>query len=301
MGKDRMQPQQPHLKIYSDHSEYVDSSGAAKTFSEGEQSAHAARRYAKIRKSLEDGGLATMIENALTPGECEVELPADQERLIAELVHSVTSDAGRAIVGLMVLQLYVKYIEPSQSIRLHKSGRGDFSWVDGIAMRALDKPYITPELRRFNLLKLNADGFMMTRSLAENYPYTSLYKAAMKGGKGQWLSIIDLAESGALDAGKALTRLIQLLSNRSKAFMDSACAAIESIKSILSKSQDRPMSPDLLRSLSMRRHIRLEFSKLHSIVFSRYWRTRGFWRGILSPYRKCDLRIKSMVISVMLK
>ncbi|HAX76415.1 MAG TPA: hypothetical protein DCY88_11380, partial [Cyanobacteria bacterium UBA11372] len=36
-----------------------------------------------------------------------------------QLVESVTSEVGRALIGLTVLQLCVKAIEPTQSVRLH--------------------------------------------------------------------------------------------------------------------------------------------------------------------------------------
>ena len=85
-------------------------------------------------------------------------------------------------------------------------------------MRTLDKAYITPALRQYGLLKLNADGFMMTRSLAENYPYTALYKAAIRGGKREWLQIVEDLETGKLDGLLGLKYLISLLINRSDQF-----------------------------------------------------------------------------------
>ena len=63
-------------------------------------------------------------------------------------------------------------------------------------MRSLDKTFITPVLRSYDILRTNADGVMMTRSLAENYPYSKLYKAAIRGNRDEWLEIIDLLEMG---------------------------------------------------------------------------------------------------------
>jgi hypothetical protein len=99
-------------------------------------------------------------------------------------------------------------------------------------MRVLDKYHTTPTLRRHGLLRLNADGIMMTRSLAENYPYSKLYKAAMRGGRDEWLEIVDLAESGELDALTALKHIVALLMNRSarlKALADEALEAVEGV------------------------------------------------------------------------
>jgi hypothetical protein len=136
---------------------------------------------------------------------------------------------GRALVGLTVLQLCVKAIEPEQSIRLHKAGGAgsNFSWAEGIPMRVLDKHYITPILRRFDLLRLNADGFMMTRSLAENYPYSKLYKAAIRGARTEWLEIVDLIEVGTIQPESALSHLIGLLFNRSDKFKRAAESTIK--------------------------------------------------------------------------
>ena len=89
-------------------------------------------------------------------------------------------------------------------------------------MRVLDKNYVTPVLRKYNLLKLNADGFMMTRSLAENYPYTKLYKAQLRGARIQWLSIVESIESGNINPLIALQYLISLLLNKASDF-DDAC------------------------------------------------------------------------------
>ena len=88
------------------------------------------------------------------------------------------------------MQLVIKSIIPEQSIRLHKGAvkKGTFSWVDGISMRTIDSNYITPFLREESLLNINKYGIMMTRSLAENYPYSKVYKAEMKGPFKEWIS-----------------------------------------------------------------------------------------------------------------
>lgn len=65
------------------------------------------------------------------------------------MVDGITSEVGRALVGLAFLQLTIKSIAPDQNIRLHKgtTRRGSFSWVEGISMRTIDSKYITPFLR----------------------------------------------------------------------------------------------------------------------------------------------------------
>ena len=208
-----------YIKIYHDRSVYV-SRGTEREYIEGPQSLQASRNQDKIKATLDAGYLDQIIINSfLTDQEQSLVFPALQNALI-NLVGSITSEVGRAIVGLTVLQLTVKAIVPEQSIRLHKAARNrsGFSWVDGIPMRVLDNTYITPKLREHNLLKLNADGFMMTRSLAENYPYTALYKASIRGAKGEWVLIVDAVEAEPKSALPALKLLITLLKQRSEEF-----------------------------------------------------------------------------------
>ena len=85
-------------------------------------------------------------------------------------------------------------------------------------MRTLDKSFITPVLRKHGLLRLNADGFMMTRSLAENYPYSKLYKAAIRGARHDWLETVDLLENGEMDPASCLDYFLGLLINQSEIF-----------------------------------------------------------------------------------
>ena len=54
-------------------------------------------------------------------------------------------------------------------------------------MRTLDASYSTPFLREYGLLNVNKYGVFMTRSLAENYPYSSFYKAEMRGPFEEWI------------------------------------------------------------------------------------------------------------------
>lgn len=163
-----------HLRVYAGRSELVEADGDITTFVEGPVSPAAISRLQVIRAALEAGFLLKEIETCRDKPETLdfSSLTDEQKAVIFALVNSMTSEVGRAIIGLAVLQLTVKSICPEQNIRLHKAGnRGDFGWKDGIPMRPLDATFITPALRQYDLLKLNAFGFMMTRTLAENYPY----------------------------------------------------------------------------------------------------------------------------------
>ncbi len=102
-------------------------------------------------------------------------------------------------------------------------------------MRSLDKSYVTPVLREYDLLRTNADGVMMTRSLAENYPYSQLYKAAMRGGRNEWLTIIDLLEHGEMNAGIGLRYLLALLLNKSEKFQKTTQATLQHVKDLIAK------------------------------------------------------------------
>ena len=104
------------------------------------------------------------------------------------MVDSVTSEVGRSIIVVTVIQLCIKCIVPEQCIRLHKAGNRNtgFSWKDGMPMRSLDRAFITPVLRNYDILRTNADGGMMTRTFAENYPYSKLYKAGVPPKK--WIA-----------------------------------------------------------------------------------------------------------------
>lgn len=232
----KKEKQEPVLYIYSDRSILVNEDGVEYKFHEGKTSDEAKKRLLIIKKALEDGFLENIIAECQRPDVKIAEINQEQIAVIELLVNSVTSEVGRAIVGLTILQLTVKAIIPEQSIRLHKGSTGaDFSWKEGVPMRVLDKNYITPVLRKHNLLRLNADGFMMTRSLAENYPYSKLYKAAIRGARHEWLEITDAVETGKLDAVNALKQLLIFLNNKSEAFIELTNKTIEALEAFLKK------------------------------------------------------------------
>ena len=169
-----------HLDVYAKKSVlYI--GNTVLTFQEGTQSASTKKRYRKICDAFESGYLLKMLQDVQS-GKIDLSSVADADaKLLRQVVDGVSENEGRAIVCICFLQLAIKSIEPSQSIRLHKGGSRGFSWVEGISMRSLDAKYTSKFLRDNHLMSMNSFGAMMTRSLAENYPYSGLYKASKKG------------------------------------------------------------------------------------------------------------------------
>ncbi len=274
---------EPHLKIYKDRSILVDNLGREQIFKEGAPNELTLARQKKIMAALDNGFLEKIIQECKNPELVKVNLSVADISLLDSLVSAVTSEVGRAIVGLSILQLCVKAIEPSQNIRLHKAGRGEFSWQDGLSMRTLDSKYITPILRKHSLLRVNKDGIMMTRSLAENYPYSQLYKAAIRGAKKEWIELIDRLESKVLDAKDGLKVLIIALMRRSEAFLVLTCVIEADLKKFLSTLP----GPELITEL-IKKHIdnstysaRLMEIALHSLF--QVHAEHGVINGVLKP------------------
>ena len=220
------------LEIHSNSSRLFTKNDSYVEFTEGPPSKNAKVRLSKLKTTLEDGWLSNLIEDC---GSNPVILHSLNEEifdLIRRIVSSVTSEVGRAVVGLCVLQLTIKTICPDQSVRLHKSGAASnsFSWTEGMPMRVIDKSYNTPTLRKYGLLKMNADGVFMTRSLAENYPYSVYYKAAVKGAKDDWLALVEGLENGSINADAGLRVLIGMLLNQSQEFEELAIQLQEKIE-----------------------------------------------------------------------
>ena len=181
----------------------------------------------------------------------DVYLPPQASSAIQSMVGSITPQCGRAVTALLFMQACIKTIDNRQSIRLHKGSgsQASFSWREGISMRSLDKDFVTPFLRSNKLLRLNADGFMMTRSLAENYPYTSLYKAKLRGARREWLSLVDDLESGEVVPKAVALTLLRKLQERSQAFDALVRTAEESLAEALGKGVDLPETLDLFQDL----------------------------------------------------
>jgi hypothetical protein len=279
------EPRQTRLEVYKDKSVFVDEEGRRQVYAEGPPSPDSKLRQARIQQALAAGYIDTQIRICKSASE-EVQQADDVAcDMLSRLVDSVTEQFGRAIVGLLFLQLAIKAIEPTQSIRLHKSGQNadDFSWADGISMRTLDKQFSTPALRANGLLSLNADGCLMTRSLAENYPYTRLYKAAIRGSKEEWLSLLDRVESGQSDARACLHFLIGLLVNRSAAFQENARAALEHVERVAAEVVSVSMAADTLLAFceSSSHAARIFEVAIHSLC--QVVIQHGGYEGVLKP------------------
>lgn len=228
-----------HLRVYADKSEFVYPDGTVEIFFEGISNPETQQRYRNIQQAFASGFLENQIlrcRDASVPPDFSA-LSDTHLGLLDKLVTSVTSEVGRALVALVIMQLSVKTIEPEQSIRLHKGGRSsrDFSWKDGVSMRSLDKNYVTPILRKYDLVKLNADGFMMTRSLAENYPYSIVYKAKIRGARDEWLLLVEDIEAKKIDTQQALLYLLSQLINQAAAFNQLADETLALIPEVLNR------------------------------------------------------------------
>lgn len=208
--------QEEYLSVYGNRFELHTKDGV-QVYPEGFQSETTRHRYEKINETLGQGYLEDLYDTVESTG---LNLAETNRELLRRLVQGVTSEVGRALVGITFLQLTIKSIAPEQSIRLHKgtTRRGSFSWVDGISMRTLDSNYNTPFLREKGLLNVNKYGVFMTRSLAENYPYSKLYKADMRGPFQEWIDIVDALENKSMPARQGLLFLMALLKNRSDEF-----------------------------------------------------------------------------------
>lgn len=238
---------EPYLKIYHNRSLLVDDKNKEEIFYEGKPSERALKRLEKIKDSLKQGFLESLIttcKKSYTPPK----LTDQQISTIEKLVSSITSEYGRAVVGLTILQLSIKAIDPTQNIRLHKAGRGDFSWTDGVPMRSLDAELVAPVLRSTNLLKYNKFGVMMTRSLAENYPYTKFYKAAIRGPKDTWLELVDMLEKQEINPLEALKVIIYNLINRSEVFQHLVNETMELMNEQLRKGLTKQQVVKLIKS-----------------------------------------------------
>lgn len=215
-----------HLDVYLDRYE-LHQNDVVTTYYEGFQNVATQQRYEKINTALSNGYLYDVMKKL--PDVDFTELSEENKTLLKRLVNGITSEVGRALVGVAFLQLTIKSIAPDQSIRLHKgtTRRGSFSWVDGISMRTIDSTYSTPFLREQGLLNVNKFGVFMTRSLAENYPYSKLYKAEMRGPFKEWIDIVDAIEDESLPAELGLYYLMAQLKNKSDVFNSMADEAVD--------------------------------------------------------------------------
>lgn len=215
-----------HLDVYLDRYE-LHQDDVVTTYYEGFQNIATQKRYEKINTALANGYLYDIAREL--PDVDFSDLSDENKTLLKRLVDGITSEVGRALVGVAFLQLTIKSITPDQSIRLHKGAtrKGSFSWVDGISMRTIDSNYNTPFLREQGLLNVNKFGVFMTRSLAENYPYSKLYKAEMRGPFKEWIDIVDAIENKTMPAKLGLYYMMALLKNKSDNFNAMADEAVK--------------------------------------------------------------------------
>ena len=245
-----------HLRVFNDRSELVLPDGTTQIFIEGAMNEAAKQRYQTITSELCNNYLEKQIIYC-RDNVAQIDfLQINQNYIdkLKKLVDSLTSEVGRALIGLTIIQLCIKAIEPAQSIRLHKGSRSksNFSWQDGIPMRALDKQFITPVLRKYDLLRLNADGIMMTRSLAENYPYSSVYKANIRGARLEWINIVEAIEINDINPEIALHYLLSQLLNQAKAFKDLVSQTLNNLTNFLTQTEN--VNQELISEL-ISRHI----------------------------------------------
>jgi len=228
VAKNMSQAAEDHLDFYAKRS-VLHIGDITLTFQEGTQSASTKKRYRRICDAFKSGYLLKVLQDVQS-GKINLSSVSDADaKLLKQIVDGVSENEGRAVVCICFLQLAIKSIEPEQSIRLHKGGstsRG-FSWVEGISMRSLDSKYTSKFLRDNHLMSMNSFGAMMTRSFAENYPYSGLYKASIKGPSAAWIRLVDSIELGKTNPSLALAYMMALLKNRSDAFnalSDKACS-----------------------------------------------------------------------------
>lgn len=225
-----------HLDVYAKKS-VLHIGDAILTFHEGAQSPSTRKRYQRICEAFDAGYLSKVLKDVQS-GKIDLSTVVGEDAALLKLmVDGVSENEGRAVVCICFLQLAIKSIEPAQSIRLHKGGTSNngFSWVEGISMRSLDSKYTSKFLRDNHLMSMNSFGAMMTRSLAENYPYSGLYKASIKGPSAAWIKLVDSVELGKTNAKLALAYLMALLKNRSDAFnalSEKACSLATACRSL---------------------------------------------------------------------
>ena len=231
-----VKPTEAHLDVYAKKS-VLHIGDAILTFHEGAQSPSTRKRYQRICEAFDAGYLSKVLKDVQS-GKIDLSTVVGEDAALLKLmVDGVSENEGRAVVCICFLQLAIKSIEPAQSIRLHKGGSSNtgFSWVEGISMRSLDSKYTSKFLRDNHLMSMNSFGAMMTRSLAENYPYSGLYKASIKGPSAAWIKLVDSVELGKTNAKLALAYLMALLKNRSDAFnalSDKACSLATACRSL---------------------------------------------------------------------
>lgn len=210
---------EPHIRVYPDRHEIYKGGTIIEEHSTASRSDEAKQRSNDIKESFDDGYLIEKLELVRESGidhiPERIQKSEDFQQLqshIDRVVDAMSANRGRALSVHTVLLLAIKSLEPTQSIRLHKSS----IWKEGLPMRGIDSDYISPELGDRDLVHLNSDGGMMTRTLAENLPYGVAYPANIKGAQSSWAGVIEILEQN--DDGElseaALEYMLLVLYNR---------------------------------------------------------------------------------------
>lgn len=247
---------EPRMITYSDRTATIDATGTRHIFEEGPQTDEARQRYEHIQEELDDGYLDQQIRDIATTGtQLDTDLDDNHQALIDDLVDGVSDGAGQSLAGLAIVQLTIKSIEPAQNIRLHKgSQRSDhFGWKEGISFRTIDGRHIAPALREYDLLNVSKDGVMMTRSLAENYPYSQVYKSSLRGPCDAWGKLVESIErsDSSLAPEPALRYLLLALVNRGSCAQHINQNLLEAVEAL----RNTGVSPDQIFDV-IQRHIR---------------------------------------------
>jgi len=106
------------------------------TYKEGKLSDSAKERYAKIRKTLEGGYLENVIQECKQPN-LSIALSNEHIDLINEMVNSITSEVGRAVVGLYILAPTAAARIESDLFPRHPHFQGKSTWPALAAWNAL--------------------------------------------------------------------------------------------------------------------------------------------------------------------
>jgi hypothetical protein len=241
------------MRVYEDKFEFVYEDGDTATYRIGTQSTKARDRYNRIKRELDNGFLTDLIDR-VTDIEADVEIDLDEEHqdIIDEIVDAIGSEKGRATAGLSTVQLAIKSIAPEQSVRLHKGSNNSahFSWKEGLSMRTIDSTYIAPALREYDLLRVNKDGVMMTRSLAENYPYSRFYQANIRGAQEAWGDLIEVLEDPdeGIDPEEALKYILTALSSRGDRAEEINEATLELVSDLSERNPERETVKSIIKS-----------------------------------------------------
>ncbi|WP_150139833.1 hypothetical protein [Candidatus Enterovibrio escicola] len=95
----------PRLEVYKDHSILITEDGIKERFDEGGQSKETKKRLVLIKNELEKGFLVNIVEECRHPSHTAQLLSDEYMKILRNLVNSVTSEVGRGVVGLAVLQV----------------------------------------------------------------------------------------------------------------------------------------------------------------------------------------------------